>query len=522
LLLSVALSPSAGSVVGWGFEHLTLLLPLEQILLTAKTVAFNHPHPTWARHVLIVPRKQLRTVSYFLMNQSYLGNVYRFPQKNANVIHPLAELRQVVRRFCARSGLCMICDRIKASSSRLPAVNQHTTLKAFKYKLQPTKTQAKQLDSTLYLCRQLYNAALQERLGAYTKCNVSVTRFQQDKSLPEIKQALPEYNAVHSQVLQDVLKRLDKTYQAFFRRVKLGQTPGFPRFKGRNRFDSFCYPQYKTAPKACPEQGRRNKHVYLPKIGNVRLRLSRPVEGKVKTATVKREADGWYVVLVCEVDKQPLPATLNAIGIDLGLTDILATSEGELIAAPKYFSKAQKALAKAQRRLARRKKGSKRREEARVQVAKLHQKVARQRGDFLHKLSHRLVKENDVIVHEKLNIVGLAKGMLAKSVHDVSWAKLIDMLTYKAENAGRQIVSVSPNYTSQDCNVCGHREKHPLWVREFICKGCGVKHHRDLNAALNIKNKHVLSNIEGWVRSEPLDVNVVALGTSVVQESHVF
>jgi putative transposase len=377
-------------------------------------------------------------------------------------------------------------------------------LKAFKYKLNPTKVQAATLDHTLFLCRQLYNAALQERRDAWQKCSVSVTRFQQDKYLPEIKEALPEYNGVHSQVLQDVLKRLDKGFQAFFRRIKQGDKPGYPRFQGRNRFDSFCYPQYKTAPK--------DKHVYLPKIGNVRLRLSRPIEGNLKTTTIKREADGWYVVLVCEVDKQPLPVTGNTIGIDLGLTDIIATSDGALIAAPKYFSKAQKALAKAQRRLARRKKGGKNREQARVQVAKLHQKVARQRADFLHKLSHRFVKENDVIVHEELNVKGLAKGMLAKSVHDVSWGKLIDMLTYKGENAGRQVVGVNPSYTSQDCSVCGHRENHPLWVRSFECTNCGACHHRDLNAALNIKNK--------WVRSEPLDANVVVVNTSVVQESH--
>lgn len=383
-------------------------------------------------------------------------------------------------------------------------MSQHTTLKAFKYKLSPTKTQAHQLDHTLYLCRQLYNAALQERVTAYRKCGVSISRFQQDKYLPEIKQALSEYNGVHSQVLQDVLKRLDKGYQAFFRRVKAGAKAGFPRFRGRNRFDSFCYPQYKTAPK--------DRHVYLPKIGNVRVRLSRPVEGKLKTATVKREADGWYVVLVCEVEIQPLSKTLNTIGIDLGLTDIVATSDGELIAAPKYFSKAQKALAKAQRRLATRKRGSKNREEARVQVAKLHQKVARQHADFLHKLSTRLVKENDVIVHEDLNINGLARGMLAKSVHDVSWGMLIQMLSCKAENAGRQCIAVNPNYTSQDCNVCGHREKHPLWVREFKCASCGIDHHRDVNASLNIKHK--------WAGSLPLDANVVALGTSVVQESH--
>jgi putative transposase len=364
-------------------------------------------------------------------------------------------------------------------------------LKAFKYKLNPTKPQQEKLTWTLYRCRDLYNAALEERITAYQKCGTSINYHMQAVSLPEVKEVRPEYNDVHSQVLQDVLKRLDKAYQAFFRRVKIGDKAGFPRFQGRNRFDSFCYPQYKTAPK--------DKHVYLPKIGNVRLRLSREVQGKVKTCTVKREADGWYVVFVCEVETNPLPATGNTIGIDLGLTDIVATSDGELIAAPKYLSKAQKALAKAQRRLARRKRGSKSRKEASVRVAKLHQKVARQRADFLHKLSTRLVKKNDVIVYEDLNLKGLASGMLAKSFQDVAIGMFTFMLTYKAEYAGREAVKVNPNYTSQDCSVCGHREKHPLWVRSFTCTGCGTFHHRDTNAAKNIEQK--------WAGSLPLGGN---------------
>jgi putative transposase len=168
---------------------------------------------------------------------------------------------------------------------------------------------------------------------------------------------------------------------------------------------------------------------------------------------------------------------------------------------------AQKALAKAQRRLARRKRGSKRREEARTQVAKLHQRVARQRADFLHKLSTRLVRENDVIVYEDLNLKGLASGMLAKSFRDVAIGMFTFMLTYKAEYAGREAVKVNPNYTSQDCSVCGHREKHPLWVREFECICCGTKHHRDTNAAINVKQK--------WAGSLPLGDNASVVELSV-------
>lgn len=373
-------------------------------------------------------------------------------------------------------------------------------IKAFKYKLEPTKGQASALNHTLYLCRQLYNAALEERRTAYSKCGVSVTRFQQDRMLPEIKAALPEYKDVHSQVLQDVLKRLDKAFQAFFKRIKQGDKPGYPRFQGRNRFDSFCYPQYKTAP--------TGKHVYLPKIGNVRLCLSRPVEGKVKTCTVKREADGWHVVFACEVEPKPLPKTGNAIGVDLGLTDIIATSEGELVAAPKYFSKARKALRKAQRRLARRKRGSKNKEKARVQVAKLHQKVRRQRADFLHKLSTKLIRENDVIAVEDLNVKGLASGMLAKSVNDVAWGQLVFNLSYKAEEAGRTLVKVSPNYTSQDCPSCGKRQKKLLSERWHKC-ACGFEGHRDVVAAQVILG-----------RAAPVRRNVDAVRSCVPQESH--
>lgn len=373
-------------------------------------------------------------------------------------------------------------------------------LKAFKYKLVPTETQAGVLDKTLYLCRQLYNAALEERRTAYRKCGVTVTRFQQDKMLPEIKAALPEYKDVHSQVLQDVLKRLDKGFQAFFRRVKQGDKPGYPRFQGRNRFDSFCYPQYKTAPTGKP--------VYLPKIGNVRIRLSRAAEGKVKTCTVKREADGWYVIFACEVEVKPLPKTGNAIGLDMGLTAIVAASEGELIAAPKFFSKAQKALRKAQRRLARRKRGSANREKARVQVSKLHQKVGRQRADFLHKLSTELVRENDVIAIEDLNIKGLSSGMLAKSVNDAAWGQLTHMLSYKAEEAGRNLIKVSPNYTSQDCPSCGNRQKKLLSERWHKCE-CGFEGHRDVVAAQVILG-----------RAAPVWQNVEVDDSCVPQESH--
>lgn len=374
-------------------------------------------------------------------------------------------------------------------------------IKAFKYKLEPTKAQVAKLTWTLDRCRELYNAGLENRITAYRKAGVSINYHSQAVSLPEVKEARPEYNDVHSQVLQDVLKRLDKAYQAFFKRVKRGVKAGFPRFQGKYRFDSFTYPQYKQSP---------TEHVYLPKIGNVRIRLSRPLEGNVKTCTVKRDACGdWFVIFTCEVEVKPLPSTGSSIGIDLGVSHIVVTSKGEKVETPKHFSKAEKALRKAQRRLARRKKGSVRREKARRLVAKQHRKVQRQRVDFLHKLSTDLIKENDVIQIEDLNIKGLASGMLAKSVNDAAWGTLTQMLDYKAEYAGRQVVRVDPRYTSQDCSDCGHRSgKKPLHIRKWVCENCGSIHDRDINAAKNIQ-----------ARAVPLDANVSVSKLSVVQES---
>lgn len=357
---------------------------------------------------------------------------------------------------------------------------------AYKYRLYPTKAQERDLSQTLFLCRQLYNAALEERRTAYRKCGVTVGFYEQKQSLKEVRADLPEYKALHSQVLQNVIERLDKAFKGFFARVKRGDKPGFPRFQGRNRYDSFTFPQAgKTGAFAHPESGT----VTLSGIGNVRCKYHRELQGRLKTATVKREGSEWYVIFTAEVEAQPLPATGSEVGIDLGLQHLIVTSDGEFVDAPRFYHVAQKKLRRAQRSLSRKKRGSKRREKARARVAKLHRKVKRQRSDFLHKLSRKLVNENDVIAHEALSIGGLARTRLSKSVHDAAWGQLIGYITYKAESAGRVVVSVDPRYTSQDCSVCGSREKHPLWVREFVCANCQTKHNRDQNAAVNIKGR---------------------------------
>ncbi len=361
------------------------------------------------------------------------------------------------------------------------------TRKAFKYRLYPTQPQHKDLERTLALCRQLYNAALQERREAYQKAGKTVGLYEQKRWLPEIRTELSEYKGVHSQVLQNVIERVDKAFQGFFRRVRAGQKAGYPRFKGRERYDSFTFPQAGTTGVKLQEGGKR---VFLYGIGSVKCKFHRPLEGKVKTAMVKQEGEHWYIVFSCEVEPPPLPENQDAVGIDLGTNpNFLITSEGEMVEAPRYFQKAQAKLARAQRSLSRKKRGSNRRRQARRRVAKLHRKIANQRKDFHHKLGRRLVNKYGTIVHEDLNVIGMARTRLAKGVLDAGWGQFLAILAYKAEEAGRRVVGVDPKHTSQDCPLCGYREKRPHWVREYACPQCGAHQHRDVAAAINILAK---------------------------------
>ncbi len=356
-------------------------------------------------------------------------------------------------------------------------------LKAFKYRLYPTKPQTRDLEGTLELCRQLYNAALQERRDAYKKAGRTIGFYKQKRHLPKIRAELPEYKRIHSQGLQNVIniratsvtERVDRAFQGFFRRVKRGQKPGYPRFKGKGRYDSFTFPQAGTTGVKVQDGGKR---VFLFGLGSVKLKFHRPLEGEIKTATVKRGGDHWYIVFVCQVEAKPLPPTPRTIGIDLGTNPyFLVTSEGERIEAPRYLQKAQDKLARAQRSLSRKKKGSNRYRKAKAHLAKPHRKVARQRKDFHHKLARKLVNTYDTIVHghghspylEDLNILALSRTPVAKGVHDAGWAQFLEILAYKAAEAGRRVIAVDPRYTSQDCPVCGHRERRPLWVRQYAC-----------------------------------------------------
>jgi putative transposase len=355
--------------------------------------------------------------------------------------------------------------------------------KTYKFKIKPTPAQEQAMETILWRCRELYNAALLERREAYRMCHVSISRFQQEAQLKEIRAQFPEYANIHSHVLQDVLARLDKAFQAFFRRIKAGQTPGSPRFQGRGRYNSFTYKQFGNGARL------DNGLLVLSKIGRIAVRWSRPIEGKPKTVTISREADGWYVCFSCqEVPVQPLPLTRQEMGIDLGLASFLTMADGTPIENPRHYCKAQAALRRAQRRVSRRKKGSKRRRKAVALLARKHQKIQRKRRDHHHKTALALVRAYDTIYYEDLPAANMVQNhYLAKSISDAGWAQFCSILSFKAACAGKRAVAVPPAYTSQVCSGCGVIVQKGLSVRWHSCPECGTSLHRDHNAALNIQ-----------------------------------
>jgi putative transposase len=283
--------------------------------------------------------------------------------------------------------------------------------------------------------------------------------------------------------LQDVVQRVDRAFQAFFRRVKSGEMPGYPRFHGRDRYNSVTYPQVGEHGGTVVDGGILS----LSKIGRIPIRLHRPLEGTPKTVTISREVDGWYACFSCsDVPIQPLPTTGQETGIDLGIEAFATLSDGTRIFNPGCYRKAERALKTAQRRVSRRKRGSNRRRKAIVLLAKAHQKVRRQRRDFHHKTALALVQANDAIYHEALLPANMVKNHhLAKSIHDAGWGAFLIILTHKAAWAGRRIVAVNPAYTAQTCSGCGVVVHKGLSVRWHSCPDCGTSLHRDHNAAKN-------------------------------------
>ena len=358
-------------------------------------------------------------------------------------------------------------------------------MRAYKYRL---KTSAKIIaifESWLVLLCELYNAAIEERRDAYRINHLSINYKAQANQLPEIKKLRPEFARIHSQVIQDSLKRVESAFDGFFRRVKEGRKPGYPRFRSSFRYDSFRYPQSGFSLK-------RDK-LHLSKIGKVKLHLSRPIEGEIKTCMIKREADGWYAIFaVEEPKKEAAPAPKESVGVDVGIESFatLSDDEAEPIENPQYFRVAEKDLKKVQRRVSGRVKGGKGRKKAVRMLAKKHLKVKRQRLDFHFKEARKLVNEYQSIKVEDLNIQGMVKNHhLAKSISDAGWGQFIMIVIFKAEEAGRTVIKVNPAYTSQDCSRCGHRNSITLATRIYECSGCGLVIHRDRNGAKRIEQK---------------------------------
>jgi putative transposase len=394
-------------------------------------------------------------------------------------------------------------------------------IKSYKFRLYPTSPQRDRLTAMLRDHCELYNAALEERREAWRKCRVSINFYAQAAQIKEIRQLRPDHSVWSFASQAQTLRRLDKAFQAFFRRVKAGEAPGYPRFRAVGRFDSVDLVQGDGAKFRIDETACGFAALYVMGIGVIKVRMHRalPNGAKLKRVSVKREGSGprakWYVVMPVEVEARPLPPTGVAVGVDLGIAHLLTASEsipgltnnnGHAPNPRRGRATAEK-LATAQRTLAQCKRGSHRRRKVRDHVASLHGKVQRQRLDGAHKAALAIVRHADMIVLEKLQLVSMVrrakpisnddgtfapngsarKSGLNRSIHDAGWGVLVNCILSKAEEAGREVVFVNPANTSRRCAQCGHTAaENRVTQAKFECQACGHRDHADRNAALNI------------------------------------
>jgi putative transposase len=385
---------------------------------------------------------------------------------------------------------------------------------SYQYKIKPTKQQAEKIDKTLEMLRCQYNYLLAQRFDWYEQNRCPVDRcplichlpelkeqpnyYNQKASLVQLKVDRPWYKDIHSQVLQEVPKRVEKTFDRWLSGDFKGKKSGRPRFKGKGQYKTFTYTQFKR-------HHFVNNKITLSKIGDIKVIVHRPIPDSasgsdagasgfdIKTVSVTKKADGYYITL--SLDDKTVPTIKpdfnsdNIVGIDVGLIDFYVASDGSRIASPKHLRKAERKLKAAQRKVSRRKKGSNRRRKAIQKLGKQHKKVADARKDFHFKTAKSLLDKYDVVAVEKLNIKGLVKTRLAKSINDAGWSQFTTILSSKAENAGLKVIAVNPNGTSQECSNCGHKVKKPLSQRMHNCPVCHTSLCRDLNAAINIKNR---------------------------------
>jgi putative transposase len=348
---------------------------------------------------------------------------------------------------------------------------------SYQFRAYPTPAQAAALEVHLSEAARLYNGGLQERRDAWKMRGERITYISQCNQLREIR-AAGDIGIANFTVAQGILRRLDHAFAAFFRRVKAGEAPGYPRFRSARRYDSIAF---RVGNGAVLKAG----HVRLHGIGDVRFKMHRPTAGVPKYVTAKREAGRWFVIVACECDPVALPPCRAVVGIDVGLTDFATFSDGTAVPNPRHERQAARRVRVARRALARKTRGSNRRQKAAQRLQRALGKVRRQRADFHHKLAREIVNDHGLIAVEDLNVKGLAGGMLARSVHGAGWTSFIEKLTYKAESAGRTLVKVDPRGTSQTC-PCGQAVPKNLSQRRHDCPACGMSTSRDHAAALNI------------------------------------
>jgi putative transposase len=364
-------------------------------------------------------------------------------------------------------------------------------LRTYKYLLRPTLEQEQKLDFLLDQARGVYNAALEQRIAAYQETGKGIHYPAQWTTFRDLRRVEKDtLGQLNASALQQTLRKLDKAFAAFFRRVKSGDQPGFPRFKSRERFHSLEFTYGDGCRLLADEQGRRSFR--LQNVGEVRVCFHRPMpEGAaIKHAVLKRVNARWYACLMLELpNTPPVPAavSIRGVGLDTGLHTLVALSTGELIENPRWLRSSLAQLRLLQRHASRQVKGSRRRKATLRKVARLHEHIANQRLDLQHQLSRRLVRDYDLIALEDLSLAFMNHNRhLSLSSHDAGWGGLRHCLEYKAEEAGIPVIPVDPSFTSQKCSGCGRLVEKTLAVRVHRCPFCGLVLDRDVNAARNI------------------------------------
>jgi putative transposase len=381
--------------------------------------------------------------------------------------------------------------------------------RTYKFRLFTNINQDRELAIMLESHRRLYNTCLDQRITAYQTTQVGISYHEQSAWFKAQRAINPYFARLNFSTAQATMRRLDKAYMAFFRRCKMGKTPGFPRFKARDRFNSINFPRHGDGIRL------NDNRLRVQHVGVIRCKVHRRVEGTIKTVALKREGDKWFLMLSCDLgDGHVIPSALPAVGIDVGLENFLTTSAGEVVTNPRFLKKELPALRRAQRAVSRKKKGSANRRKARKTVRVMHARVANLRREHHFKTALSLVRCYGLIAVERLNIQGMLRShWMSRAISDAGWASFLEILSHKAESAGATVVAVNPRGTSQRCCGCDTEVRKALSIRKHACPHCGLTLHRDENAARNILARGLLA------RMGPVGANG---DSSVAQEAACF